>query len=173
MSEIMLSRHTGDGALKLLGDLAALYDQVHSERPGDLDPLFSHENFMARTTSQARQEGFVLITARQGILLAGFSFGYPFGRGTWWSDCTPPRQDILGATKFAVIELNVRNEYRGHGLGKNLLNELIADRPEAYATLAAVPGSTAHAMYLRWGWYKAGFFTTPPAMDAMVVPLAT
>ena len=52
------------------------------------------------------------------------------------------------------------------------MDELLSDRPEPYATLAATVGGDAHAMYLRWGWYIVGRFTDdPPIMDALVKDL--
>jgi GNAT superfamily N-acetyltransferase len=75
------------------------------------------------------------------------------------------------ATKFAVIELNVLPEFRGQGLGKELLNRLLSDRPEAFATLATLPSSMARTMYERWGWYKVAEFTDEPPMDALALEL--
>jgi GNAT superfamily N-acetyltransferase len=124
-----------------------------------------------RTGSQARKPGFELVTATSDGALAGFSFGYPIPAAQWWSDCTPPPREVLDSAKFAVIELDVRQSWRGEGVGKELLGTLLDGRAEKFATLAATPGSPAHAMYLRWGWSKAGEFCTPPVMDAMIIGL--
>jgi GNAT superfamily N-acetyltransferase len=171
MTEVTLERHSGAQMLARLDAFADLYDEIHSEDPTETDPMFSRPSFVARTTQQAQEPGFELVTARTGDVLAGFSFGYPFPAGRWWADCPPPPSDVLSARKFAVIELDVRKTHRGQGLSKILLTELLAGRTEEYAILAATPGSQAHAMYLRWGWYTAGQFETPPVMDAMVLPL--
>ena len=66
-----------------------------------------------------------------------------------WSDSTPPPGEVLESSKFAVIELDVRRSHRGQGLGGKLLEKLLEDRPEKYATLAAIPNSLAHGMYVR------------------------
>lgn len=74
-----------------------------------------------------------------------------------------------------MIELVVRQPFRGSGLGRTLLTTLLAERPEAYATLLSVPEAPAHEMCERWGWQKVGTVQpTPyaPVMDAMVLPLA-
>lgn len=171
MTEVTLERHSGAQMLAMLEGIADLYDEIRSEDPSESDPLFSRASFVARTGSQAREPGFELITAIAAGTTAGFSFGYPFPPGGWWADCPPPPQEVLSSSKFAVIELDVRKSHRGQGLAKRLLENLLAGRPEKYATLAATPGSQAHAMYLRWGWYKAGVFETPPVMDALLVRL--
>lgn len=80
--------------------------------------------------------------------------------------------EVLAASKFAVIELDVVKSYRGQGLGKALLQEILANRHERFATLAALPGTQAHAMYLRWGWRNVGIIGgAGPVMDAMLLPL--
>jgi GNAT superfamily N-acetyltransferase len=172
MTEVTLNRHSGPQVLAMLPDIADLYHEIHSEDPGDSDPVFSRPSFVARTDKQALEPGFELITAVAGDGLAGFSFGYPMPAGRWRAECTPPSQEVLDSPKFAVIELDVRKACRGQGLGRKLLDKLLADRAEKYATLAATPGSPAQAMYTRWGWYKIGLFTTPPIMDAMLFPLS-
>lgn len=171
-ADVLFEHHSGGQTLAMLEKIADFYEEVHSEDVDDEShDLFSRPTFINRTTGQARTDGFELVTAALNGFLVGFSFGYPFAPGRWWGECTPPPEEVLNSSKFAVIELNVRKAYRGQGIGKKLLDELLAARPEKFATLAAVTESTANAMYLRWGWYKVGFFVTPPPMDALVIPL--
>jgi GNAT superfamily N-acetyltransferase len=155
----------------MLDQILDLYLEINSENPDEDYEIFSRSSFIERTTVQAKREGFQLITATSGDVLAGFSFGYPMADGRWWSNCPPPPEEILLNSKFAVIELDVRKTYRGHGIGKKLLDTLLSGRPEKYATLAALPTSPAYAMYERWGWYSVGVFDDEPIMNAMVIPL--
>jgi ribosomal protein S18 acetylase RimI-like enzyme len=172
MTDIRFKRHSGDQTLAMLAEITAFYEEVHAEDADDEShELFSRPTFIARTVSQAQTKGFELVTATSNELLVGFSFGYPLSPGRWWGECTPPPEEVLASYKFAVIELNVRKAFRRQGIGKKLLDELLAARPEKFATLATITGSTANAMYLRWGWYKVGVFLTPPPMDALVIPL--
>jgi GNAT superfamily N-acetyltransferase len=157
----------------MLDELADAYEDARPHDPAHDDPLFSRSQFLARTEDQACRDGFELVTARAGSMLAGFTFGFPFAAGGWWADASRPPEHILQAAKFAVIELDVRPAYQGHGWGKALLSTLLSGRGEAYATLAAMPGSQAQAMYERWGWYKVGTIGGEgPVMDAMVTELA-
>jgi GNAT superfamily N-acetyltransferase len=171
MNGLDYSRHDGEAAITMMDDIADLYIDAHSGNPGEEDELFSRPSFISRTGSQARKPGFELVTATSDGALTGFSFGYPIPAGQWWSECTPPPRDVLDSAKFAVIELDVRQGLRGQGVGKRLLGTLLDGRAEKFATLAATPGSPAHAMYLRWGWSTAGEFCTPPVMDAMIIAL--
>ncbi len=171
MTAVVFERYSGEQTLAMLDDIADLYAEIRSGNPDEQDEMFSRPSFIARTTSQAHAPGFELVLASSGDAPAGFSFGYPLPPGQWWAECTPPAQDVLDSPKFAVIELDVRQAWQGQGIGKKLLQELLADRAETFATLAATPGSPAHAMYSRWGWRKAGVFITPPPMDALLTHL--
>lgn len=172
MTEITFERYSGGQMLTMLNNIASLYVEIHSENPDERDELFSPASFIARTKSQARKDGFELVAATSLDILVGFAFGYPFLPGEWWADCTPALQEVINSPKFAVVELDVRKDYRRQGIGKNLLEKLLVDRGEKFATLAATPGSLAHEMYIRWGWHKVGVFKTPPVMDAMLFQLS-
>jgi GNAT superfamily N-acetyltransferase len=171
MADLIYQRHSGEQALAMLEEITDLYDEIHSEDPGGRPERFSRPNFIARTNNQARSAGFELVTATSQSSLIGYSFGYPFAPGVWWANCTPAPPEVLYAAKFGVIELDVRKEYRGRGIGKTLLGELLKDRDEKFATLASIPESPAHAMYIRWGWRKIGKFES--SADAMLIELKT
>jgi GNAT superfamily N-acetyltransferase len=158
-----------------LDDLAKIYTEVYAEPPYSSGPLWSAESFVARTRRQTTRNGFTFIGAHAGQELVGFAFGLTFDEGTWWSgDPTPPPEEILEASKFAVIELVVIRQRRGQGVGRQLLNRLLAERPERYAILTAMPDAPAREMYGRWGWHQTGTaHHTPdsPVLDALVFRL--
>jgi GNAT superfamily N-acetyltransferase len=171
MTEIVFGQQSGEQTLAMLDDLTDLYVEIHSGSPEYDYPMYDRANFISRTSSQAKKVGFELTSALSNGTLVGFSFGYTLSPGQWWSNSAPPPQDVLESTKFAVIELDVRESHRKQGVGGKLLEKLLEDRPENYATLAAIPGSLAHGMYVRRGWYKVGLFPTAPPMHAMLIPL--
>jgi ribosomal protein S18 acetylase RimI-like enzyme len=73
-----------------------------------------------------------------------------------------------------VIELGVHTDFRGRGFSRQLVDTLLADRPEAFASLISRPGAQAHAMYQRCGWKKVGTTQTYahwPVEDIDVLPL--
>ncbi|WP_131738640.1 GNAT family N-acetyltransferase [Actinomadura roseirufa] len=159
-------------ALDALDELADLYEQVYAEPPYRSAEKFSRPRFLARTRDQALASGFRLVTARRNAVLVGFAFGFSMMPGAWWANASPPSRTHLDADKYAVIELVVSKPERRHGLGRRMLEHLLAGRPERYATLAAVIDADAYDMYLQWGWEKAGEFRAePPFSDVLVLPL--
>jgi GNAT superfamily N-acetyltransferase len=171
MTNVIFQHRSGEQAVAIVEDITSTYIDAYSGNPDEDDKLFSRSSFISRTKNQARKRGFELVAATSGGALVGFSFGYPFAPGQWWADCAPPTREVLDASKFAVIELDVQQDFQRQGIGKRLLESLLSGRTEEFATLAATPGSAAHAMYIRWGWYKVGVFETPPVMDAMLIAM--
>jgi ribosomal protein S18 acetylase RimI-like enzyme len=164
-------RRSGPEIREILESLTTLYVEVHREARYKSDSMFSRTSFVSRIEVQATKPGFELVTAEIDDQIVGFSFGYTISPGAWWQDATRPPEELLEASKFAVIELEVQAEYRGHGLGKRLLRILLENRTESVATLAAMPSSPAYAMYRRWGWTKVGDFTDGPPMDTLALQL--
>lgn len=165
----------GEMVIARLDDLAKIYMGVYAEPPYNSGPLWSADAFAARTRRQVTREGFSFICALSGDELMGFVFGLTFEEGKWWAgDATAPPAEILQSKKFAVIELVVRQEWRGRGVGRALLGRLLTGRPEGYAILSAVPEAPAREMYRRWGWQQVGtahHAPTAPIMDALALPL--
>lgn len=163
-----LTRLNGERAVAMLDEIAEVYVPAYAEPPYEPHPMFSREEFTARTTRQAAREDFTLITARTSDGdLAGFSFGLPFGAGRWWRDVsgsTPP-PEIVNATKFSVIELVVATPHRGRGLARRLLDTLLDGRPEQYAMLLAQPDTPAHKIYDHWGWTQVAKVQSHPGGD--------
>lgn len=169
---VVVQVHGRGAALDMLEEIADLYEAVHAEPPYGSAPKFGRDRFVRRTREQALSSGWTLITARRGGVLVGFAFGFAMLPGAWWRNASAPPDEVRAADKFAVIELAVAEPERGRGLGRMLLDGLLADRTERYATLAVVIGADAYGMYLRWGWKKvAEFRVEPPFSDALLLPL--
>jgi GNAT superfamily N-acetyltransferase len=174
MSIPLRTRHTNTETIRSLDDLADLYDEVYAEPPYNSSPIFARSEFLRRTAAQAQSPGFTLITAEGDDGLVGFSLGLSFGTNWWRGEFTPPPDELAGATRFAVIELLVRQRFRGVGTGRDLLNDLLSGRPEDYAMLTSVPEAPAHSMYQHWGWRKIGAASPTergPMMEVMALPL--
>ena len=77
---------------------------------------------------------------------------------------------MKAADKLAVIEWAVLPDRRGAGVGRRLLDELLAGRREQWATLTVVPAADASVIYDRWGWRQVAS-TRPGRMPGMAVML--
>jgi GNAT superfamily N-acetyltransferase len=157
--------HRGDGkaALALFSQLADLYQEAYAEPPYHSGPLFDADAFEARTRRQATRDGFTIVWAETNGRVVGFAFGFMMPAGGWWAGqaATPPDRVVARA-------------WRGHGIGRRLLDELLSGRPESFAILTAVRDAPARAMYARWGWEQVGtaqHTTDAPVMDQLVLRL--
>jgi GNAT superfamily N-acetyltransferase len=173
--ELTLTRHTRTETLALIPKLTPLYTDAYSEPPYEMSAE-DIEQFQIRVTKHANQAGFMLVAGEVGGELAGFTYGFTFPPGRWWTGVkTDPAPDYIAAGPiFAVIELGVRKQSRGHGYSRQLVGALLTDRSEAFASLISRPGAQAHAMYQRWGWKKVGTTQTYPhwpVEDISILPL--
>jgi GNAT superfamily N-acetyltransferase len=153
----------------LVGELADLYRAVHSESGQPVAPLYGRQAFVDRTERQLQRDGFSLVCARDpdGVLI-GFCFGVPLGPGAWWTGAaTQPPEEVIAAPKFAVIEIVVRQDRRGNGVGRRLMDDLLTGRPEPYAILTTRAEAPARNIYAHWGWEQVG--TAQHAPDAPVM----
>lgn len=171
-----MTKSTGRTALEIIDELAAVYKEVYTEPPYDSGPLFDLDAFRSRTEHQAGRAGFTIVTTRSAERrLIGFSFGYPFAAGRWWAgETTQPPDQIKSVPKFAVIELVLLRPWRGRGIGHQQINELLADRPEPYATLCSLPEAPVRRLYEQWGWLQFGQSHLPAqalTLDVLVLPL--
>ncbi|MGI5214708.1 GNAT family N-acetyltransferase [Plantactinospora sp. CA-290183] len=170
---VELRRHAGAEAAGLADDLADLYQDARAEPLFD-GPLWTREAFLRRLRQQLVRPGFTLVTAHLGGPMVGIAFGLPFPAGRWWAgESTPPPAEVLAAARFAVVDLDVRSACRNRGIGRALLDELLAGRPERYAMLSTMPHSPARLMYQRWGWRQVAVSRPPggPLMHTLVLPL--
>ncbi|WP_329091542.1 MULTISPECIES: GNAT family N-acetyltransferase [unclassified Streptosporangium] len=176
MNEIVFRALVGDAVATVLSDpYVDLYLATRAEPPYNSGPLYRRERYLERTARQVERDGFAAVCAEDGPTMVGFAFGLPL-EGWWGGRATACPPEVAEAGRlFAVIELNVREDYRGRGVGGRLLEELLADQDALYATLLANPAAPAHGMYLRRGWRVVGTVQAAPdsmVSDALVLDLA-
>ena len=101
-------------------------------------------------------------------------FGYLLPADTrWWQGLAEPVGDEFaretGHRTLAVIDYGVLPEWRGHGVGHAIYNELLAGAGAQRATLSVQPkAEQTQAIYRRWGWRKASFREMDPPVPAAV-----
>ncbi len=116
------------------------------------------------------------------MMWSGSAYGRPLAEDTkWWDNFLEPvpvevTSERSGRT-FAVIDFGVAGSYRGRGLGRRLLDALLAGRSEERATLAVEPEADAsQGIYQHLGWQVVGRLEgapgdTAPYFDIYVLPL--
>lgn len=159
--DITVQLGTAAMARKRIVPICQLYQAVFSQPPF---------NRTAEQYAQQRQQLEQLLKNPSfGISLAwsegeliGFLYGYTLPPNThWWKGfLTSVDPDVLkehdGRT-FALIYLAVAYEWRRQGIGRRLVETLLAHRAEERATVSAIPNAKAtQAFYRSLGWHYVG-----------------
>jgi ribosomal protein S18 acetylase RimI-like enzyme len=149
------------------------------------DPFHSPQEFMRRfdAYTSRSQSGFTLVLARINGEPVGQTWGWPLPPNTgWWLDLELDDGDPAvftaenGSRTFALSEIMVCSGHTGHGIARQLHDELLGGRPEQRATLLVDPENTrAYNTYRHWGWYKVGTlrpnWENAPTFDVLIKDL--
>jgi hypothetical protein len=183
--EITLQLLDGAQAAGHAGELTALYAEVCADPPpgpgGEHQGAEAAVVFADRFRVQRRQPGFILAEARHGDYLVGCSFGMPLRPATsWWHHLTTPlppetTTEHPGRT-FALAGLFVRAPWRRQGMGHDLHDLILGNRPEERATITLLPAAApAQGAARKWGWRKVARQRDPrpgsPVLDILVLSL--
>jgi GNAT superfamily N-acetyltransferase len=109
-------------------------------------------------TSHLGRRGLRAVAALDQHQLVGIAYGYLGGPGQWWHDQVQLAMDAeLARTwladAFEVCELHVRPPQQGKGLGRQLLDQLLAGTDAATAVLTTPDHETrARSFYRAAGW---------------------
>lgn len=147
--EVEVRRRLADAEIPAL---AAMWEQAHRRwgpRAADLQ---------ARLPGHAALDGFVAVIARSGGDPVGLAYGYRGVRGRWWSTQI---ERALGRGQrrewlqdwFEVVEIAVRPDHQGRGVGSRVHDRLLAEAgwPRALLTARADDPAVC-AFYERRGW---------------------
>lgn len=141
-------------------DLAAVADtaiDIYTAAMRRSPQVAAHRRVMLE--EHLRHPGLVCALAEDGDenTLLGFGYCYPGTPGDWWYDSV---NRALGrrarewlADCLEVVELHVRPDHQGNGLGRALLTLLLADATAATAVLSTHDqDSPARALYRSVGF---------------------
>jgi GNAT superfamily N-acetyltransferase len=147
--DVEVRRTLADGEIRAL---AAMWEAAHRRwgpRAADLQ---------ARLPGHAGLEGFVAVVARAGDDPVGLAYGYRGERGRWWSTQI---ERALGRSErrawldewFEVVEIAVRPDHQGRGIGSRVHDRLLAETgfPRALLT-ARADDPDVRGFYERRGW---------------------
>lgn len=162
--------------------ICELYDEVFAEPPmhWSVGQSAEHRETLERLMGSP---GFGVVLAHAGERLVGFAYGRTLATDThWWDNFLSPVPAEVTAERpgrtFAVIDVGAQRAWRGQGLGRRLLEALLADRTEERATLAVEPeAERSQGFYRHLGWQRVGRLRggegdTAPFFDIFVLPLA-
>jgi ribosomal protein S18 acetylase RimI-like enzyme len=151
-----LMRWRGSDLLQRLDDVIAVYGAAMGY---SVELLQTRRGYVAGHTNRPDFQA-VATLASDGALL-GFGYGYRGQPGQWWHDQvrTALRRDARRywlADCFELVELHVRPDVQGHGIGARQLAELFADVRQQIAVLSTPEAnestSRAWRLYRRFGF---------------------
>ena len=122
-------------------------------RPADVIP-----SRRISTREHLDEPGFRAVLARAEGELVGFGYGYDELPGQWWHEIVVDalNDDVVArwlSDAFQVTELHVLPAHQGHGIGRQVLQLLLADVGRRTAVLSAFDEPTpARALYRSLGF---------------------
>ncbi|HSZ30940.1 MAG TPA: GNAT family N-acetyltransferase [Pseudonocardiaceae bacterium] len=134
------------------------------------EPFWSVEKYSQRIERHAAMSGFSAVIAYTDEPV-GFAYGIALPPTTrWWATIQPPLTDPTftredGHRTFALFEVIVKPHHQGHGIGRRIHDDLLAQRIEQRVTIATNHDNIrARNTYLKWGYHHIG--TRQPAPPA-------
>lgn len=142
-----------EAILSWLPAILDIYAQVHQL---DAQAVAMREEIMRRHFHRRGYEGLVAV---QDQRLVGFAYGYTGDPGQYWYDkvwaaMTPQqRSEWMEPEHFEFVELAVHPQGQRQGIGAQLHDRLLANRPESVALLTVrADNQPALSLYCKRGW---------------------
>jgi GNAT superfamily N-acetyltransferase len=149
---------------KLYGDqLAELYESDFADPPLRGTTLFSKERFLKKLFEDyVKAPNFKIVILWKGDKVIGFVYGCSLPPETiWWKGIEESLPEGFaeedGHRTLALIDIVVKKDLRGQGLGGQLHARLLEGRNEKRVTLLSPQDlQPAHSIWQHWGYQKIG-----------------
>lgn len=146
-------------ALGVAEQLASIYGQAFSKPPYNESPQVISQ-FRLSLQRHVELSGFACVIAQHPTSheIVGFSYGYTSLPGQWWYDAvtdglSPILIDHWFRDCFELVDLAVRPDLQGQGIGGKILHALVTTLPHRTAALSTIRTETvALHLYQRQGW---------------------
>jgi GNAT superfamily N-acetyltransferase len=147
-----------DVALSRLDDLVAVYKAAFLD-VFERDPERAAVDRRVHVGTHLCRIDVRVLAALDGDQLVGFVYAVPGRPGHWWHDVVSSAlapaagQQWLGDV-LEIVELHVRPEAQGQGLGRGLLRTMLSTAPERTVALSALddPSLPARQLYAAEGF---------------------
>lgn len=169
MTEVLLL--DGAAASAYAGDVFALYDTVF----GDLRPETTWRDELF--DRHRARDGYRLAIALDRDRLQGFAWGYRGERGQFWPDLvarTLPDVSVewIGG-HFELVDIAVRPDSRGSGIGRRLHDALLAGLSgRALLGTSTDDADPAVRLYESCGWQTLGLLDSERRVMGVRLPTA-
>ncbi len=155
---VVIRRIERDEVLRLQDQIVDVYADAFGPPPYSRGPghAASFRESLARHAGRAGFRCVVALDAHGAVL--GFTYGYTGAPGQWWTDCVRAGMPPALAARwmdghFELVELAVRPEAQGRGIGARLHDTLLEGLPHRTALLSTIEAETrALHLYRRRGW---------------------
>ncbi|WP_433723863.1 GNAT family N-acetyltransferase [Nocardia sp. CA-129566] len=153
-------------AMMLADSVCVLFDRAFALPPHRWSTADSarHRDVLA---SLLTRPGFVLVTADLDDVVVGAAYGYPLESADgWWDkvEALPPEFTAeSGGRTFVISGLAVDPDRQRKGIGRKVIQRLLADRPEQRVAYSVLPGATGvHALIGQPETDPVGYRYFPP-----------
>lgn len=161
---VPIERLTGDEAVEVSHSIVALYAAAFDATDAVRQSFAKNFVQCMREYAGAQTEvvwvdehGEATTRGADGASIGAFSYGFTYERGHWWPEQVGPALEAAGLGEwqedaFELVELAVRPDLQGRGLGSALLRELQQRAPQRRILLATNTDNPAQKTYRRNGF---------------------
>jgi GNAT superfamily N-acetyltransferase len=135
---------------EIIGVYKAAFLDVHESDPRRA----AIERTMHARRHTERPDLRAVVALSSANRVAGFGYALPGQDGQWWHDVvrgalSPEDGEYWLDSCLEIVELHVRPEFQGRGVGRALIRELVRDAPFQTTALSAleIPDSRARRLY--------------------------